>query len=106
MYDASAFNRLYATQGRASANDVAERVRTLFRGEAELTRRYHEDVAGGKCHHMLSQQHLGYTFRNQPPRNAMPAVIEIQTTKVAEMGERMPDSVATGTAAPRRDGFT
>ncbi|MFC5458724.1 hypothetical protein [Massilia niabensis] len=86
MYAASAFNRLYAVQGRASANDAAERVRTLFRDDAELTRRYHEDLAGGKWNHMMSQPHLGYTFWNQPPRNVMPPVSQIQTTKEAEMG--------------------
>ena len=86
MYVASAMNRHYATQGRASANDLAERVRTLFRADAELTRVYHEDLAGGKWNHMMSQMHLGYTFWNQPPRNVMPPVSEIQTTKEAEMG--------------------
>lgn len=86
MYAAAAFNRLYAAQGRASANDVAERVRTLFRDDAELTRQYHEDLAGGKWNHMMSQRHLGYTFWNEPPRNVMPAVSEIQATKHAEMG--------------------
>jgi hypothetical protein len=86
MYAASAFNRLYAAQGRASANDAAERVRALFRMDAELTRQYHEDLAGGKWNHMMSQLHLGYTFWNQPQRNVMPPVSEIQTTKEAEMG--------------------
>ncbi len=86
MYVASALNRLYAAQGRTSANDVAERVRTLFREDAELTRRYHEDLAGGKWNHMMSQRHLGYTFWNEPPRNVMPPVSEIQPTQQAEMG--------------------
>ena len=86
LYAASARNRLYAAQGRASANDLAGRVRELFRADAELTRQYHEDLAGGKWKHMMSQVHLGYTFWNQPPRNVMPPVSEIQTTREAEMG--------------------
>src|SRR5690606_31651596 len=38
LYAASAKNRLYAAQGRAAANDLAERTRSLFRADAELTR--------------------------------------------------------------------
>lgn len=85
LYVAAARNRLYGVQGRASANDEARRVRELFALDAELTRRFHEDVAGGKWNHMMSQPHLGYTYWNQPPRNTMPAVTEVQVPRKAEM---------------------
>ncbi|UGQ47589.1 glycosyl hydrolase 115 family protein [Massilia endophytica] len=78
-------NRLYAKQGRASANALAERVRALFREDAALTRRYHT-INGGKWNHMMSQTHLGYTYWNQPPRNVMPAVTEIQLPEAGDMG--------------------
>ncbi|APV48682.1 glycosyl hydrolase [Betaproteobacteria bacterium GR16-43] len=80
------FNRLYATQGRASTNDYAAHARKLFALDAELVRRFHEDIAGGKWNHMMSQTHLGYTYWNQPPRNTMPAVTEVQVPKAADMG--------------------
>jgi hypothetical protein len=86
LYVAAARNRLYGAQGRASTNDEAERVRRLFALDAELTRRYHEDVAGGKWNHMMSQAHIGYTYWNQPPRNTMPAVTEVMASRAAEMG--------------------
>jgi hypothetical protein len=86
MYVLAAQNQLYARQGRASTNDLAERVRGLFKQDAELARQYMEDVSDGKWNHMMSQTHLGYTYWNQPPRNVMPAVAEIQTGKQSEMG--------------------
>ncbi|MFP5393741.1 MAG: glycosyl hydrolase 115 family protein, partial [Gammaproteobacteria bacterium] len=86
MMATAARNRLYAAQGRASTNDLAARVRALFREDAELARQYHQDIAGGKWNHMMSQTHLGYTFWNQPPRNVMPAVTKLQTSGEGDMG--------------------
>jgi hypothetical protein len=86
LYVTVGLNRLYAAQGRASANDLARRARELFALDAELTRHFHEDIAGGKWNHMMSQTHLGYTYWNQPPRNAMPAVTEIQVPKAPDLG--------------------
>jgi hypothetical protein len=86
MYVAAAMNRMAALQGRASTNDLAARVRQLFREDAELVRRYHQDISGGKWNHMMSQTHLGYTYWNQPPRNVMPPVTEIQLPREADMG--------------------
>jgi hypothetical protein len=86
LYVTAGMNRLYAFQGRAAANDLADRVRALFREDAELVRQYHEDISGGKWNHMMSQNHLGYTYWNEPPRNVMPPVTEIQIPKQADMG--------------------
>ncbi|SFU37601.1 glycosyl hydrolase 115 family protein [Pseudoduganella namucuonensis] len=86
MYAAAALNRLHAQQGRTSANDLAGRVRALFQQDAELARQYHEDVSNGKWNHMMSQTHLGYTYWNQPPRNVMPPVSEIQVSRAGDMG--------------------
>jgi hypothetical protein len=86
MVAAAGLNRLYGAQGRASTNDMAARVRALFQQDAEITRQYHEDISGGKWNHMMAQTHLGYTGWNQPPRNVMPPVTEIQPTRAAEMG--------------------
>ena len=85
LYITAARNRLYAQQGRASANDLAAKARTLFAQDAALTQQYHR-INGGKWNHMMDQTHLGYTFWNQPPRNTMPAVTEIQTSQAGDMG--------------------
>lgn len=86
LYVTAGMNRLYGLQGRASTNDLAARARALFQEDAELTRRYHEDISGGKWNHMMSQTHLGYTYWNQPPRNVMPPVTEVQLPKQGDMG--------------------
>ena len=86
LYVTAGRNRLYAVQGRASTNDLAARARTLFQQDAALSREYNEALAGGKWNHMMDQTHIGYTYWNQPIRNAMPAVQEVQTPPAGEMG--------------------
>jgi hypothetical protein len=88
-------NRLYAVQGRTSTNDLAERARELFREDAALSREYNEALAGGKWRHMMDQTHIGYTYWNQPVRNAMPAVQEIQPSAEADMGVAIEGSEAS-----------
>jgi hypothetical protein len=79
-------NRLHAVQGRTSTNDLDERARELFRKDAALSREYNEVLAGGKWRHMMDQTKIGYTYWNQPVRNAMPGVQEIQPSAEADMG--------------------
>ncbi|MET0264880.1 MAG: glycosyl hydrolase 115 family protein [Duganella sp.] len=86
LYATAGRNRLYAVQGRTSTNELAAQARSLFAQDEELTRRYHEDISGGKWRHMMSQTHLGYTYWNQPPRNVMPAVSEVQAPQAGDMG--------------------
>lgn len=85
MYVAAGKNEAHALRGSASANREAERVRSLFERDAELTRWFHEDVAGGKWKHMMSQTHIGYSYWNHPPLNRMPAVSHVQLGEEAEL---------------------
>jgi len=71
-------NRFYATQGRMSANDLARDAERLFAADAELSTEYNHKLAHGKWNHMMDQTHLGYTFWNDPPLNAMPAITRVQ----------------------------
>ncbi len=77
MYVNAAKNQLYATQGRASANEWAERVRTLFKEHAAFNAEYNHTLAGGKWNHMMDQTHLGYTWWQEPPVDKMPSVTEV-----------------------------
>jgi beta-xylosidase len=86
LYVAAAKNRLYAQQGRASANDQADLVRRLFDRDAEISRYYNTQLAGGKWSHMMDQTHIGYTYWQEPPRNVMPRVDVIQVPAGVEMG--------------------
>ena len=86
LYITAGKNQLYANQGRTSANDLAAQARALFQQDAELTAYYNRTLAHGKWDHMMDQTHIGYTFWNQPPANAMPAVSEIQIAPTAADG--------------------
>ena len=86
LYIAAAKNRLYASQGRASANDYATRVRELFQADADLSAAYNHTLANGKWDHMMDQTHIGYTGWQQPDTNIMPEVTEIQVREPAKMG--------------------
>lgn len=87
MYVTVAKNRLYATQGRAATNTLADSARALFERDAELTRHYHKEMAGGKWNHMMSQAHVGDSGSWRAPReNTLPEVKEIKLPAGAEMG--------------------
>ncbi len=79
-------NQLYAGQGRAATNDLAERANYLYERDADYSRYYNETLAGGKWNHMMDQTHIGYTTWQQPKENAMPEVKEINIPNDAEMG--------------------
>ncbi len=79
-------NYLYARQGRAATNIMAQGAKKLFAKDAELTEYFHTKMAGGKWNHMMSQSHIGYTTWDNPPQNIMPPVKEITIPNVAEMG--------------------
>lgn len=79
-------NYLYARQGRAATNMLADKVRKLFQKDVELTEYYHNELANGKWNHMMSQTHIGYTSWDNPPKNIMPPVKEIKVPNIREMG--------------------
>ena len=86
LYLDAARNRLYAAQGRASANILAAEVKKLFQADADLSDYYNHTLAGGRWDHMMDQTHIGYTGWQQPPANRLPPVAEIVIPEPAEMG--------------------
>ena len=86
LYRAVALNRLYAAQGRAGTNALAEEARLLFARDREIRRRYEEQTAGGRWAHMMSQTHIGYTGWQQPEQDVMPEVRTIDLPERAAMG--------------------
>jgi len=101
LYITAGENHLYATQGRVSANDLATRARALFAADAALSSEYNHQLAQGKWDRMMDQTHIGYTFWNQPPLNAMPAVSEVQPASGARMGVAVEGSaIASDRARP------
>ena len=96
LYATVAQNRLYAQQGRAATNELADRVRKRFERDAEISRYYNTELAGGKWSHMMDQTHTGYTYWQEPPRNVMPRVDVIQVPVPAEMGVAFEGQVPFG----------
>jgi hypothetical protein len=102
---AAARNRLYAVQGRASTNAWAARARELFSADADLRKYWDERLSGGKWRHFMDQTHLGYTTWQEPVRDAMPAVTELQLPPGPELGvaiDGSPNAWPTDTGAFRR----
>ena len=85
MYIAAGRNGLYARQGRTSANFWADETRRLFTEDAALSAKYNQ-MLDGKWNHMMDQTHIGYTYWQQPPANAMPAVGQVDVPAGARLG--------------------
>jgi hypothetical protein len=85
LYIEAGRNRLYARQGRASANDAAAATRELFAADAAWTDQYNHGLLQGKWNHMMDQTHIGYTYWQEPRINLMPAVSEVQPLHRAYM---------------------
>ncbi len=86
LYLTVGLNRIYAGQGRAITNDLAEKACELFAKDAELSHYYNKVMAGGKWNHMMDQTHVSYTYWQQPEKDTMPDVSEITVPDAAEMG--------------------
>jgi Gylcosyl hydrolase family 115 C-terminal domain len=100
LYIDVAKNHLYASQGRASANDFAADAKRLFRADADLSAYYNHTLAGGKWDHMMDQTHIGYTSWQQPATNVMPEVIELEIPEKAGMGVAIEGSTNAWPACP------
>lgn len=92
LYVAAAKNRMFAAQGRASANDFAAEVKRRFQADAELTDYYNHKLAAGKWHHMMDQTHIGYTRWQQPDSNNMPQLVEVSLAAATNSEASKPDS--------------
>ncbi len=102
LYVTVAKNRMYAEQGRAATNDLAARARALFQADADLSAYYNHTLAHGKWDHMMDQTHIGYTYWQEPPKNTMPAVKEIDLPEAAQMGVAAEDLSFDAFNQPRR----
>jgi hypothetical protein len=52
-------------------------------------------MANGKWNHMMDQPHIGYTAWNDPPKNIMPPIREINIPAEANMAVAVEDSTST-----------
>jgi len=86
LYITAGKNALYAQQGRATANDMADKVSELFQNDADLIDFYHNEFADGKWNHFMDQVHIGYTSWNAPRQNTMPRVQRLDLSQDGSLG--------------------
>jgi Glycosyl hydrolase family 67 N-terminus. len=88
MYLAAAKNNLYASQKRASANDMATQTRALFQADTDLMAYYNREFAGGKWNHFMDETHIGYTDWAPPKVNNLNAIklVKVEVPDSASMG--------------------
>jgi hypothetical protein len=90
-------NLLYAAQGRAATNDLADAAEARLADDFALADRFNNEVAGGKWKGFQTQTHIGYGDKarygadaawQEPPRpdRIYPAVKRIALPAAAEMG--------------------
>jgi GH35 family endo-1,4-beta-xylanase len=77
LYYTVALNHLYARQGRARTNALAERARAFFEEDQALADFYNDEMSAGKWRHMMEDTRIGYTYWQTPPRNVMPPVFSV-----------------------------
>lgn len=88
MYLAAAKNSLYARQGRAATNDMADRTREMFLADALLTKAWNQ-LGAGRWDHFMDQPHIGYTsFGMMGQNNSLDAIrlVNISVPVKASMG--------------------
>jgi hypothetical protein len=105
LYITAAKNQLYASQGRARANELADEAEALFAMDAETSHFYNHTLAAGKWEHMMDQTHIGYTSWNEPPVNVMPKVTRIPLPEAASMGVSVEGSTPAWPGAPGQPGL-
>ena len=85
MYKHVAKNRLYAHQGRATANQYADAAKSNFASDKALKQQYHQ-LKDGRWNHFMDQTHIGYTYWNNPPEDILPWLAVNEPAAVADMG--------------------
>jgi hypothetical protein len=96
LYYTVALNHDAAQKSQANTNELAEKAKSLYAKDAEITKRYHA-VAGGKWNHMMDQTHIGYTYWQQPNEQKMP---EVKTLTNATAPAAAPATAARPVATP------
>lgn len=102
LYYAAGRNDLYARQGRAATNDMADSVMNLFIADTSLMGYYNRTLAGGKWNHFMDQAHLGYLGWADPPVNSLRAINikRIELSEAAEAGVAIEGSGKTWPGSP------
>ena len=88
MYYAAGRNELYASQDRATTNEMAAKTRELFAADTSLMGYFNHTFDHAKWDGFMDQPFIGYTGWNQPRENNLDAVDlkDITVSDAASMG--------------------
>ncbi|MGA2406379.1 MAG: glycosyl hydrolase 115 family protein [Bacteroidales bacterium] len=87
MYYAVAMNAKLSEEKDLKANYWADRVESCFRYDAEFSKDYNLNVAGGKWDHIMDQTHIGYKSWDEPRGgNIMPNVTRVKPKEAKQGG--------------------
>jgi len=88
LYFTAGLNAMYARQGRAATNELAEKTEMLFIADTSLMGFYNRKFADGKWNHFMDQTHLGYKSWVDPRVNNLDALprFRIAVPDTASMG--------------------
>jgi hypothetical protein len=86
LFYALAINKMYAGQGRASANKMASLVKEHYVKDSLLSHYYNHELKQGKWNHMMDQTHVNYTSWRGPDVECLPETIHLDLKKEAQMG--------------------
>ena len=102
LYVAAGRNRLYASQGRASANAMAAKTRARFAADQALMAEYNRTYAGGRWEHFMDQQHIGYVTWHEPKQDNLDALAlkELAVPEAAALGVAVEGTAAAWPAKP------
>jgi hypothetical protein len=86
LFYALARNKMYAQQGRASTNKMADLVKEYYVKDSLLSHYYNHELKQGKWNHMMDQTHVNYTSWRGPNVESVPETTRLELKKEAQMG--------------------
>ena len=86
MYYAAGRNELYAKQGRAATNEMAEETRKLFAADTSMMWYFNHTFDSGKWDGFMDQPFIGYKSWDQPAMNNLDAV-DLKTIDIPEAAD-------------------
>lgn len=86
MYFALAQNKLYAAQGRAATNEMADIAKEHYVKDSLLSYYYNHELMQGKWNHMMDQPHISYKSWQPPVVDRKPKHFRLELKNEASMG--------------------
>ncbi len=82
LYYAVARNHQAAQLQSAQCNEWADKARACYKRDSMLMHHYNNVIANGKWQHMMDQIHIGYTGWQQPDRQQIPLLFELDSDSI------------------------